>query len=315
VAAERVGAGVRGEHPGAHRGRGVRHQRYRLVGVHQRVEVVLGQRDRLGHLGEQPGPRLRGGVRGQVGELLLQQRQRPGRTAGRDQCAGGLRAEQAEVDLEIGRDPGVADQLERGLVVVRGVVGAADRHRLVAGADAGVDGGAQVAGLQGVPGELGGGARAVRGEEGLDVGLVQADTLAGQQVVVHRLGEESVPERVGVAAARHQHVELDGLAQGLVERGSGDTGDVGEQGMGHPAARRRGGADDLLGVLVEAVEAHEQQFGEVVGQGLPGRDRCADQLLDEERVALGAGDDPGDVALPHRAWMQLVDQVADVARR
>ena len=81
--------------------------------------------------------------------------------------------------------------------------------------------------------------------------------------------------------------------------------------MGHPAARDGGGADHQPGGVVELVEAHEQQVGQGLGQRVRPPLGGRDQLLGEERVALGALDDaaaararaaaPGAACAPARA--------------
>ena len=109
-----------------------------------------------------------------------------------------------------------------------------------------------------------------------------------------------MPERVGLAPRRHQHVVADGIAEADVERLERDVAAGRQQVVADPAAGHGGGADDGLGLVAELVEAHQQQLGEVVGQRLrqPGR---ADQLLDEERVAVGALHDAGDLGLGRAA--------------
>ena len=89
--------------------------------------------------------------------------------------------------------------------------------------------------------------------------------------------------------------------------------------MGDPAAGAGRGAHHLPAGVVELVEAHEQQVGEVarerrsVGRALsrPAEPARTDELLGEERVALGALHDPGDVALVDRAGLQRADEAAD----
>ena len=66
--------------------------------------------------------------------------------------------------------------------------------------------------------------------------------------------------------------------------------------VGDPAAGDGRRPDHLPGGLVEPVEADQQHLGEVLGDAAPAP-RGADQLLDEEGVALGAVDDVGDLGL------------------
>ena len=61
--------------------------------------------------------------------------------------------------------------------------------------------------------------------------------------------------------------------------------------MGDPAAGDAGRADHLARGVVEPVEPDQQHVGEVVGHPAARPGGGADELLDEERVALGAVDD------------------------
>jgi hypothetical protein len=104
-----------------------------------------------------------------------------------------------------------------------------------------------------VDGERGGHRRVVAGQsrvavEGLGVGGVQLGPLAGEEVLVDRVPGERVPE--GVATAGSVDDEQEGvhrLAQRLVQLGGGHRGDLGQQPLGHPAARDGGGAQEPLG--------------------------------------------------------------------
>ena len=167
-----------------------------------------------------------------------------------------------------------------------------------------------------MPGELRGGAvHAVRAER-LGVRRVQPHSFAGQQVVVDRLGQERVPEGVAVGADPDQDVLLDGGAQGSLEHVLGLADDGGEQRVAHPTARAGGGPHDGACVVLEAVEPHQQQVGEVVGQAGAVRALAgADELLGEERVALGTADDRVQVALGQRAGQERSDEAAHVPVR
>jgi hypothetical protein len=62
-----------------------------------------------------------------------------------------------------------------------------------------------------------------------------------------------------------------------------------------PAAGHGGHLEDLLGELGQGLDAAEEHVGEGLGQGDVGPDGPGrDQLLGEERVALGAGQDAVD---------------------
>ena len=247
----------------------------------------------------------------QVGELRATELDRALGVAGGHQRLARL---EGQVDrVEVGDDPRVSDQLERGLEVPRRLVGTADGHRLVAGLHAGPHGGDRVVRQPRVPCELGGGAVDTARPDRFGVGGVQPDPLTGEQVVVHRLGEQGVPEGVAVGAEPHQDVLLGGGPQRGLEDVVGQAHHGGEQRVADPPAGAGGGADDGTPVVVQPVEPDQQQVGEVVGQ--PGAVRAlggADQLLGEERVALGAADDRVQVALGQRAGQQRPHQPAYV---
>ncbi len=135
--------------------------------------------------------------------------------------------------------------------------------------------------------------------------------------------DEGVAERVPVLVDQQQ-VVLPGGAQAGVEDVGGDLDGGGQETVADPAAADGGGTDDLLGALVEAIEAGEQQLVEnrrhvpVAGHG--------GQLLGEERIAVGpfehgahqpirrlraedAAQLLGDVAGTERRQAQVVDTV------
>ncbi|MET3962191.1 hypothetical protein ABIE44_002125 [Marmoricola sp. OAE513] len=147
----------------------------------------------------------------------------------------------------------------------------------------------------------------------LDVRGVHPDPLARQQVAVHGLGEQRVPEAVEVVAGGHQDVELDGLAQRGLEVGGGHSGHLGEQRVGDPTAGDGRGPHHLVRHLAETVQTDQQQVGQVLGHRAARHGGRADELLDEERIALGARHDAGDVRLAQRFGVQLLDQRPHVA--
>ena len=81
--------------------------------------------------------------------------------------------------------------------------------------------------------------------------------------------------------------------------------------MGDVPTGDAGDPDDLAGAVVEPVEPHQQHVGQLGGHLPAGGPRRADQLLDEEGVALGPVDDLGDARLADRGV--LVDQVDEEA--
>ena len=119
-------------------------------------------------------------------------------------------------------------------------------------------------------------------------------------------------ELVEVVAARHQHVTLDGVADRAVEVGGGQVEDRAERGVRDAAAGHGGRAYDGDGRVVELLEADQQHVGEVLGDAAAAGPRGTDELLDEERVALGAADDVADPLLRQRVGVEALDQEADV---
>ena len=119
-----------------------------------------------------------------------------------------------------------------------GLVGPAHGGGLVAGPDGRAQGGVEVVGEAGVPGQLGGGPGCTAvGQRGGVLG-VQPHPLARQQVVVDGLAEQRVPE--GVAAlAGDQDVHLDGLAERLLELAPRRGRRSRRAGRGRPCGRRR----------------------------------------------------------------------------
>jgi len=291
----------------------VGHEGERLVGGPQRVQLGVvddAHGQRLG--GEHPRPGGGGRPGREAVQLLLGDPGGAVRAAGRGQRHHAGLHDGGRVDA-LGRGQ-LAEQGERTLVVLGGLVGTADGGRLVAGADARDQRGRQVVRVPGVAGELGGRAErrgtAVAVGQHLDVPAVQPHPLAGQQVVVHGLAEQRVPEPVG-ALAGDEDVLLDGMAQRLVEGLRGQVGDGGEQVVADPAARHGGGAYDGPGRVAQPVEPDEEDVGELVGDPVVRAAGGADELLDEERVALGAGDDVLPLAPAHRG-VDRGDQVPDV---
>ena len=143
-----------------------------------------------------------------------------------------------------------------------------------------------------MPGELGRRALDALLEQRRGVRRVQPHALAWQEVVVDRLGEQGVPEGEGVLADPSKDVLLDSVAQRPVEHLVVEGDHTSKQLVRHPPARRGRRPDHLTCGVVEPVEPHEQQVGEVLRQTEAARPLGGThQLLGEERVALGAGDD------------------------
>ena len=261
------------------------------------LRVGLGRAQRL-HAREQE-PRTRqcrrvGGQPGQVGVDQGQRRLGPTRAAERVHRAGhqlGLVGRVGEVRRRATVD------LQRLRVVPRRLVRSTGGQRLIPGLDACLKGGGQVVRGECVSCEVGRLATAVELAHRLGVRRVQAHAFAGQQVVVDRLAQQCVAEGVLRVAGADEHVGVDGVAQRDLELVLGHRRDPGEQVMGHPLAGGRRDPDDVARGLVEAVEPHEQQVGEVLGQAPAATQEGADELLDVEGVALRALHDPLDVVV------------------
>ncbi len=123
---------------------------------------------------------------------------------------------------------------------------------------------------------------------------VQRDLLVGEEVVEHGLTQERVTEAVAAAVlVGEEDTGIDGGAR----RGPRPVGT--EPGPAHePRARRagaahRGGVDEVAGVGIKGVEAHEHQVAQRRRDAVPVE--RGDQLLDEEGVAVGVVSDPVDV--------------------
>ena len=102
---------------------------------------------------------------------------------------------------------------------------------------------------------------------------VHLAVLAGQQVLVHGLADQRVPERVPVGGG-HQHVAGDGGPDRGGQLVLGPAGDPGEQRVAGGAAAGAGDAEHLLGVLRQPPHRLLEQVGQRVGdqrRSRPGR--------------------------------------------
>ena len=158
-----------------------------------------------------------------------------------------------------------------------------------------------------VVGELGP-VRRLRGSRGRRVGLegeralaVEPSPLAGEQLVVRHLGEQRVAERVALGSLRRRVHDEDLAGDRRPQRrlepvgAVGGPGDRDQQVVVDPASRDGDDPEHVVDVL-----GHGRQAGQ---EDLPQRRRQAagrrlglrqQQLLDEERVAVGSAMDPGD---------------------
>ena len=115
----------------------------------------------------------------------------------------------------------------------------------------------------------------------------------GQQVVVDRLGEQRVPEGVGVGADRTSTLRSTASRSARSSSVGVEAGDGGEQRVGDPAAGDAAARTTWRG-RASSSRSRRTSSRSARSSGRPGRlgpGSGADQLLDEERVALGAVDD------------------------
>ena len=176
--------------------------------------------------------------------------------------------------------------LQRLREVMRGLVRSAGREGLVTGVDAGLQGGGQVVGCQRVAGQVRGSLPAMELADCYGVRRVQAHPFAGEQVVVHRLAEEGMPEGVLLLTRPHEHVRVDSPSQRSLELVLGDRGNRGQQVVRDPLTGGRCHSYDVTRALLEPVQPDEQQVREVLGQAPAAPQERTDQLLDVERIAL-----------------------------
>ncbi len=153
-------------------------------------------------------------VDGQHPQLVLCEGDRPERVAGGNRRRARPHGELHLIERSSGSADGcrhrrVGDELEGELVVAGRLVRAADGHCLVAGGHAGGGGSDEVVRGAGVAGKLCGCACDLAGGERLRVGGVEARPLPRKQVLIDRLGEESVTERIAFVAGGHENVRLD----------------------------------------------------------------------------------------------------------
>ena len=121
-----------------------------------------------------------------------------------------------------------------------------------------------------------------------------------------------MPEGVRTRARADEHVAVDGPARRFVEGVAVEAHDVREKLVGDPATGDGCGPHDASRRVVECVDPHEQQDGEVVGDGSPTGCPRGHQLLDEERVALGPRHDAAQVVLGDRSVGQVLHEAAYV---
>lgn len=129
---------------------------------------------------------------------------------------------------------------------------------------------------------------------------VQPRPLARQQIGVHGLTGEGMPERVRVPFAGHQQLSPDGLPQRRFQLFLGQSYGIPQQVVLDAPPGDGGGAQHLLSGVGQLLEPDQQHIGEPTGHPAVPAPRGGEQLLGIERVALGPLDDP-----PHgvvRQW-------------
>ena len=168
-------------------------------------------------------------------------------------------------------------------------------HGLLAGLRRGGERRREVVRREPVERELGG--HAAGGDRQRRIGLqrarqrgVQRPALAGEQVVGQRLAHERVAEAVGVGlGVRHDDVVRHRLAQPGHELVGRQAGRALEQPVAHARPGDGSEAQDGLGGRAQRLDAQHERIGDVGRQALAGGG--SGQLLGEERVALGAGEE------------------------
>jgi hypothetical protein len=110
--------------------------------------------------------------------------------------------------------------------------------------------------------------------------------LAGQQLIVHGLADQRVPERIAVRVGK-QHICRHGGPYRPGEDGAVHPGDRGEQPVTSPLAAGARDADHLLRLLRQPAQAGYQQVAQRLRQ--PGAQLpVTKEGLHEQRVAVGA---------------------------
>jgi len=190
------------------RGRGVVEQAQGLVGEGDPVHVFLGGAGGEGQSGQEFGPMIRCQVL--VPQSCPQECHRtlcPSTAHGR---SGGVEDDLVEL-LAVG------GHAEGRFVVAEGFGGAAHQVGLCPRCQGRGQGGGQVAGGDGVPGQVGGRPELWVLEQRAHALTVQRQALTRQQVVLDGLGEQGVPEDVVGGVAGLEHVVVHRFAQQAVQ--------------------------------------------------------------------------------------------------
>ena len=124
---------------------------------------------------------------------------------------------------------------------------------------------------------------------------MQPAPLAGQQVVVHGLGQQGVSEAVGIRAALridHQDLGRQGLTERCLDVGLGRVSHLRKHLGLDGTPRDRSHPEDPLGVLGQGGDAGHQDVAQRRRDDVTWRPGTArEELFDEERVAFGSAFD------------------------
>ncbi len=96
------------------------------------------------------------------------------------------------------------------------------------------------------------------GADGLSEPAVYLAPLAGQQLIVHRLTDEGVPEHIAVGNGK-QHIGRHGRPQRPGQRGAIQPGDCSQQAVTSPLATRARDPDYLLRLFGQPPHTAHQQ--------------------------------------------------------
>ncbi len=228
-------------------------------------------------------------------------------------CIGSTQRQLDDVDtVRVGIRRVPAKQFECQLVVLRRLVRSAHGEGLVAGLDAGEDGGADISRQPRVPCQFGCCPLDLTRGDCARVRRVQSHSLSGQEIPVGGLGEKRVSERVATRGGGHEDVSVDRISDRLVEPRGIEIDHVCKQFVRDPAPGHRAGPNYVPSSIIELVDANEEKVGEVGGERASAHRSCSDQLLSEERVALRELDDAAHVAVRYRAGSQGAHEDAHV---
>ena len=154
------------------------------------------------------------------------------------------------------------------------------------------------------------------GREGLGEPQVQVAPLAGQQVGIDRFSQQRMTKRVPHRrAVGSEQVVLDRLAQRVGEVILGQLRDCRQQGVIDRPSGNRGDPQHTPNDRRPRLDSSEQGVAQGIGQRFAGLKRRRQQLLREERVALGALEQPVNERRGRRFVEDCRDLLADLRAR